>query len=295
MGRLSRDLADLRRAASELFAPVPDDETARFDLALSARTFSRRTKRMIDDKLTFTASLMRAGEVQAAHEVLAEVERDVLDEEAALFEQINEVRAAQAVRRQHMTRLRLARTMAVALIGSVFMGASAVAMTVARTIEERDRPDEAQIALPVGGGQATEAYMTDLRNERSRRVSGSMQRMLRKLTPSQLLAYRQIVSGALDPSELPALLAQLPDEVQQVLAVSVQAGTDEVADDVLATERLVRKKLKKQQAKEDPEPNPSPSPSPDEEDGGGGGGGSGDGDGEGDGQQGPLNPDELPY
>ena len=69
----------LRRRARE-------DERAGFSLAKRTRVFSRRTRAVLDDKLTFGATLMRAGELIAAAQVIDEVERDVRVEGEVLLE-----------------------------------------------------------------------------------------------------------------------------------------------------------------------------------------------------------------
>src|SRR5687768_14689721 len=77
--------------------PSEQDRADSLELAVSARRFSRRTQAVLDDKLSFSATLMRAGEVEAANRLLAEVGEEVLTEEVALLERVNEVKAARSV------------------------------------------------------------------------------------------------------------------------------------------------------------------------------------------------------
>lgn len=75
----------LRRRARE-------DERAGFSLARGMRVFSRRARAALDDKLTFGATLMRAGEIDAAAQVIDEVERDVRAEGEVLLEMMQVIR-----------------------------------------------------------------------------------------------------------------------------------------------------------------------------------------------------------
>ena len=72
------DFRDLRLSVRELMADQTEAEEAASNTILTcASRFSRRSKRVVDDKLSFSATLMRAGEVDAAHRLLNEVEREV--------------------------------------------------------------------------------------------------------------------------------------------------------------------------------------------------------------------------
>jgi hypothetical protein len=72
-----------------------EDERAGFSLAKVTRVFSRRARAVLDDKLTFGATLMRAGEVDAAAQVIDEVERDVRAEGEVLLEMMQVIRAGE--------------------------------------------------------------------------------------------------------------------------------------------------------------------------------------------------------
>jgi len=280
MRRLVRDIRELSRALRELFEPF-DDEAARSAVTASARRFSRRTRRTLDDKLTFTATLMRAGEVEAANHMLAEVERDVRSEEAALIETVNEAHAVRAARSAHMTRLRLARLVAVAMLGSVLMAGSAVGMTLVRMLEDRASSSRVSIAAFQIGSSISSAERGALpRGLAPRTQTFRIGALKVRLDASQARAYELIASGRVGGSELEALLALLPREVQDVLttAATTVAKTDPSAAEE-AVETVVRDVKKKAKAEEQPkaeeeEPEPSPEPSP--SDGESGGGGSGD-------------------
>ena len=69
-----------------------EDQREGFSLAKGTRVFSRRARAVLDDKLTFGATLMRAGEVDAAAQVIDEVERDVRAEGAVLLEMMQVIR-----------------------------------------------------------------------------------------------------------------------------------------------------------------------------------------------------------
>lgn len=139
LGQLFRDFKQLRQEFRDLTRDsVAAEERASFRLVNSARRFSRRTKNVVDNKLSFSATLMRAGEVHAANRLLEEVERDVRTEEAALIETMNEVKVQRATTRERMTRLRLARMVAVCLAGSMLMGFSALGMAAAGFVQNRE-------------------------------------------------------------------------------------------------------------------------------------------------------------
>ncbi|MGH2694940.1 MAG: hypothetical protein ACRDJJ_09045, partial [Actinomycetota bacterium] len=222
-----------------------------------------------------------AGEVEAANHMLAEVERDVRTQEAALMETVNEVRAVRAVQSAHMTRLRLARLVAVAMLGSVLMAGSAIGMTLARMLEERSSSSAVGVAafqlgrrVPVSAARS--AYPRALKGRTEIVRIGALEV---KLDASQARAYELIASGSVGGNELEALLALLPEQVQEALTTATEtvAQADPAATDegVKGVVRDVKKKAKAEEPKqEDPEPEPSPEPSPSEE--GSGDGGSGE-------------------
>jgi hypothetical protein len=284
MGRLVSDVRELWCALRDLFEPF-DEEPARSALTASARRFSHRTHRTLDDKLTFTATLVRAGEVEAANHMLAEVERDVRTEEAALIETVNEVRAARAAQSVHMTRLRLARLVAVAMLGSLLMAGSAVGMTLVRMLEERSSsPASAVAAFQLGGPGRSAAERGDYPRDIRRRIHTLRIGAVKvRLDASQARAYELIASGTVAGSELEELLALLPQQVQEVLstATTTVANTDpaaakEAVDSVVRDVKRKSKPEEQPKQEEEPEPEPSPEPSPSEGDSGDGGSGQED-------------------
>ncbi|HVM34257.1 MAG TPA: hypothetical protein VM784_02830 [Actinomycetota bacterium] len=295
------ELQNLRRALGDLRNDTPEDEQASFELAHSARDFSRRTKEEVDDKLSFSAVLMRAGEVDAANRLIDELERDVRAEEAALMEQVNEVRIARTMRRDQVTRARLARVLVTAVIGAGMMASSAIGMAVVGMFSGRDR---VSFETPPAAGAGPNATA---RGDASGDVATRVRRKMKKvriadtevlLSAAQLRMLEKITSGAGDGADVEQLLRQLqlpPEltaEVRQVLTATVAAirapkrPTVELPapNPAEQAKKKAKKKAKKQkEAQANPNPNPSPnppqpnpdpspSPSPDDEGDSAGGG-----------------------
>ncbi|MGH2752421.1 MAG: hypothetical protein ACRDK3_16360 [Actinomycetota bacterium] len=151
MRRLRRELDELNQACERA---ASEEEEASFELTRSARAFSRRAREVTDDKLAFSATLMRAGEVSAANRMIEDLELDVRTEEAALTEQVNEVKVAAATRRATMTRLRLARTLAAAMLSAGLLSLSAAGMAVASFVADLN-DSGAGTARPSSSGVAS--------------------------------------------------------------------------------------------------------------------------------------------
>ena len=228
--RMLRDFNRLGPAVSEVDAAAPDDEADGYALATSAQRFSKATREVVDDKLTFSAALLRAGEVAEAKRILAEVEHEVRTEEAALLEHINEVSAKRAVKREHMTRLRLVRMLATAMVGAGLLGISAMGMAVAGMFDERGK-----------GGHGKKGHRPGLLAD-ARNPDGVKKVMIGgvavKLTKQDLQTFRRLTSGSVDASVLEKfLIADLdlpPAAVDQTLA-SVLSSTDPVLAEVEET------------------------------------------------------------
>ena len=279
------DLRELHREVVELF---DDDRSAEaeasFQLFNSAQKFSRNTQEVVDDKLSFSATLMRAGEVQAANRLLAEVEQEVREEEAALIETVNEVKVSQSMRREQVTRLRLAKMLAVATIGSALLTFSAAGMAVAGFLRDRA---EAIAGSPDDGSAATQiaqANVTDSRVERKamRRLRVGDVDVL--LTKSQFKTLRELTGGGdIDTASLADLLSVLPDPLATQIEEAITVAESEVttaqgdvetvlADPGRAIERKKRaaRKAAAETQQEEPatqpqdEPTPEPSPSDDD-------------------------------
>jgi len=260
-------------------------EEAGYELAVSARNFSRNTQAVVDDKLNFSATLMRAGEVTAANRLLEEFERDVREEEAALIEKVNEVKVAEAVRRDGITRVRLARVLAVAMIGSSLLSFSAAGMALAGLIKDRaanSNGDEVRVRVADSGSVADGTTKARARMPKPlRKVRIGDVKLL--LTVSQLRTIREL-GGTVDESELQGIIQLLPqplaEKVQQAIVVAA-AAVEDVQETVTVAEgpdlKALKEKAKRkarQEAKaaaqaeaeaEETPPAPQPSEAPSEE------------------------------
>ncbi|MFP5351544.1 MAG: hypothetical protein ACLGIB_03155 [Actinomycetota bacterium] len=233
LNRWLGDLRETQRNLSELLSEnTAEEQAASLEIARSASRFSRRTRQVVDDKLTFSATLMRAGEVSAATRLLAEVEEEVRNEEIALIETVNEVKVAQAVRRSRITRLRLARSMAAAMLGASLLAFSAVGMAVAGALKDRDRA-ETLAPLRVRDQQG------DLRASSAAPLSGSARSLMRRLqigdinlvlTQKQFRMLKELTGGSVDEQDLTDVVGLLPS----ALAEKVQDVID-LADSTLET------------------------------------------------------------
>lgn len=302
--RLLGDLKELRTEIKDLLvAEARAEQEARLDLAASTRRFSRRARRVVDDKLTFSATLMRAGEVDAAARLLEEVEREVRDEEVALIEQVNEVNVARAARREHLTRLRLARSLAVALTAAVMLssGALAVSITgfVARLGESGFGLD---VASPQSAARAGAAPLAKAAAEAIQKNKGfGMKRVRALLSPEEIETLEQLVVAQAPSSVIEQfLLARLPGTVgelrralQEITAAAAPQPLPLVVAEPEKKRRGAKKAAKAKAAKAEPspapttepEPQPSPSPSPSGDEPKQGGKGDGDGGAQGGGSE----------
>ena len=133
LGRVKRALEALDR---ECERAAEDEERANFELARSARAFSQRARAGAEDKLTFSAVLVRAGEVTAAERLIRDLELDVRAEESALADRVAQVEVAAASRRTKVTRLRLARMLALAVAAAGLLSFSAAGLAVTAFVAE---------------------------------------------------------------------------------------------------------------------------------------------------------------
>jgi hypothetical protein len=225
-------LGGLRRLRYQLtsFLAGRNEEEACFETARSARGFSRRASAVLDDKLAFSATLMRAGEVDAAFRMMREAETEVLREESVLLEVVNNVAAAGATRRSRMTRLRLARLLATAVITASLMVFSVVGFAVASIIAERISPDEVGNGRRAAGAVETSDDLARSRVHKVRLPSGNKV----ALNQRHFRTYRAIIKGrpvapykvtafldSLPPGEVKAFLAGLPSDVAQILRETI--------------------------------------------------------------------------
>src|SRR5688572_15743805 len=179
--------------------PSETDRADSFELAVSARRFSRRTQAVLDDKLSFSATLMRAGEVEAANRLLAEVGEEVLSEEVALLERVNEVKAARSVKGDHperLTRGRLARTLAVAMLGASVFAFSAAGAAVVGFFSDSDK------AIHGEGPTDTAKIASRQRRASDTRKVKVLENMSLSMTTAQFRKYSQLTDGRIDEDGL---------------------------------------------------------------------------------------------
>ena len=250
-----------QRLAAWVNPPSDSDRAAGLELAASARSFSRRTQAVVDDKLSFSAALMRAGEVEAANRMLAEVHQDVLTEEVALLERFNEVKVAQSMVPRPTTRARLARTLAVAMIGSSVLAFSAAGAMVAGFFRSEDQaihgsdPDRVEIAA--NGGRAT--------NDRLRHIK--IANVPFTLTNEQFRRYTALTHGTIDEDGLELFLLEflppaLAEKVHYALVAGMETLPAPVEDElVAAAERIDDRQREGAAADSRPTEDPSEAPS----------------------------------
>lgn len=271
--RMVHDLRDLYRSLADMLVLDDFDEEAGYELAVSARRFSQNTQAVVDDKLNFSATLMRAGEVDAANRLLEEFQKDVIEEEVALIERVNEVKAAESVRRQGITRVRLARVLAVAMVGSSLLSFSAAGMALAGLLKDRAE-SEAGNTVRV---RTADIEAKDARSVARPRDAHSLRRVRigdvkLMLTASQLRTIREL-GGTVDASGLQGIIGFLPrplaEKVQQAIVVASAAvqEAEEVAEETeMAAIKKARRKARQAeraaQAEAEAEENSTPSPQP---------------------------------
>ncbi len=223
----------IERLTSWMNPPSDSDRAAGLELAVSARRFSRRTKAVVDDKLSFSAALMRAGEVEAANLMLAEVHKEVLTEEVALLERVNEVKVAQSMEPNPITRVRLARTLAVALIGSSILAFSAAGAVVAGFFSNEDQAIH---------GPEPEAGVEIAARTRSDKALGLRHIKIANvpftLTDEQFRRYTALTNGKIDEDGLELFLLEflppgLAGKVHYALVTGIEALPDPVEEELV--------------------------------------------------------------
>lgn len=277
-----RFLSALDRVAYRIAGPTAEDRAAGLELAVASRRFSRRTKEVVDDKLNFSATLMRAGEVEAATRLLAEIEIDVRTEEAALIEVVNEVKIEREMNRKPMTRVALARMMAAAMLSSTLLATSAVGMAVAGLFKD----ESAQIGSAGGDAAASRSDLVKgirlARGPATTPLSIGGVRM--NMTDAELDRFRQLTRGNVDGERLQDfLLTFLPPHLAAKVQLAIDAAYDAMPDDVekpivVIDERVneKRKEATEESTGEGSDDAPEPSPSPSESNGDGSKGSDGD-------------------
>jgi hypothetical protein len=142
--RLRRELQELSQECSRA---ARDEERATFELTRSARAFSQRAREAADDKLAFSATLMRAGEVGAAQRLINDLEQDVRGEQAALTKKVDAIEAVASTRRATKTRLRLARALAAVVLIAGLFSFSVAGIAVASFLKDlSDHPGDGSSA-----------------------------------------------------------------------------------------------------------------------------------------------------
>jgi hypothetical protein len=221
--RLVDEYKALSAESHALASEVTDAEhEARVDLASSASQFSRSARQVLDDKLSFSATLMRAGEPDAAKRLLAEVAQDVAQEEAALVEQVNEVRLAQAVRRQRLTRARALKSLIAAMVGSSVMLMSAMGFAVASMFDDDSTP-----TVDLAQGSSLDGSPTINREVRVLTVGGVKLR----LTNQEFKLFQKLTTGEIDALKLQAFLQEVVPDPSLVSRIT--AAIAELTDGVL--------------------------------------------------------------
>jgi hypothetical protein len=247
--------------------PSETDRADSLELAVSARRFSRRTQAVIDDKLSFSATLMRAGEVEAANRLLAEVGEEVLTEEVALLERVNEVKAARSVRpsgHDRVTRGRLVRTLAVAMLGASLLAFSAAGAAVVGMFRDDQAthgsdPDESGSTISTrsnGRGKDRRVELTD-------NISLSM-------TPAQFREYSRLTDGDIDEDQLEIFLLELlprslAEQVHYALVAGLETVPDPVAEEITAAASKFEARTSSSDAEEQDQPTDAASDEPKDE------------------------------
>lgn len=210
---ISHDLTRLR--AEQQTA----EEDARRELAAKASLFTLRSKKVVDETMTLSAVLMRAGEVDEANRLLAEVDREVASEKVALIESVNEVKTRQVLTRQKMTRLKLARMLLTAIIGASLMMFSAFGVALAKFLAPAPAQGAQQHSVDAprafGGND-------DVRNKLKHiRFAG----VKIALTHEQLEEFKRLTAAGADDRVIGEFLAQLlsKDVADKILATAAPA------------------------------------------------------------------------
>jgi hypothetical protein len=155
MGRLKERVISLRDREPRVIRldEREGDSQAAYDLAVTTHRFSKRAQAMVDDKLSLSAALMRAGEVDEARRLLAEAEEDLRSEEDALLRQIEELgnfrdmhrQKVVVIERDRISRSSLMRTLAVAVAFSAVVAVATMGGAVIGLFEQRPQIKGVQI------------------------------------------------------------------------------------------------------------------------------------------------------
>jgi hypothetical protein len=230
VARFRRELQELNQQCARASR---DEETATFELTRSARAFSQRAREAADDKLAFSATLMRAGEVEAAQKLIHDLEQEMRGEKASLAEQVDEVQAAATKKRAKMTRLRLARTLAAAVLTAGLLSFSAAGWAVASFLADLDEHSRSGSSSRYGRfAQPADSSPRDAATRSIRLPDGTSV----TLTQDQFRRFRSLAANPnLDRDDLerllvdlvgPKIAARLASAIASIAKGAVQAAAD---------------------------------------------------------------------
>lgn len=247
------------------------DGSERSELTTSACRFARGARDVVEDKLSFSATLMRAGEVDAAHRLLAEVEQQVSLEKAVLVRRLDEI--AEGVNRRRSARRRLASLAAVSVIGALTVASSTIGLAVG-LLSASDSDGRARSARSAESRSQTtpsEARGGALALAHTREVSiGGVEVVLQ----GKALDAFEKLKASHSPGEMRELLGLLPSDVRDAIeAAGVEKVTDALAEAIQRARREAeetrwgRSEEPEAPAAEEPadkpaDPKPSPEPTP---------------------------------
>lgn len=224
-----RAIKEINRSLDQLEqAEFRAREEARLELVRSASNYSKRTKQVVDGTMNLSAVLMRAGEVNEAERLLATIQQDVKHEEQVLLESVHEVEVASATRRERMTRLKVAKMLATAMLGAAVMSFSVVGVAVARYFSDG--------SPTIGSGTGTYVLSGPAEvspRQRQKIVLLSLGDWTLELSKGQYRRYQKLVDQQ-NPEELRAfLLRHLPPEAADHLAgLLAEVGLSPIAAEV---------------------------------------------------------------
>lgn len=219
---INRDLGELREARRT------EDEVARLELTRRAHVFTKRSRKVVDETMNLSAVLMRAGEVDEATRLLAEVDREVETEKAALLESVNEVRSREVVTRHKMSRLRMAKMLLTAVLGASLMMFSAFGFALAKFLAPA--PAQGAQNRVMTTHDAPKGERSALNNIKHIHFAG----MKIALTPEQMAEYERLTASGAGDDELQEFLRKVlsSDLAKQIVAAA--APVTDAAEDLLA-------------------------------------------------------------
>ena len=213
------------------------EQRERLALARSTTQFCQKSKQVVDGTMSLSAVLMRAGEVDEAQRLLAEVDRDVAHEKAALLEVMNEVNQKKAERSHRMTRLRLAKLLVSAVLGASLMTFSAFGVALANYFTDRVSAGEAEAPSVASAVPAPDASRVLRRVELAPGLKV-------QLTPEQFEEYERLSSAAGDSAELESFLRDMLPAGMLEKVTSLLASSD-VVEEASSSINKVKSSVKK--------------------------------------------------